>query len=98
MTKKTLEEYQIQEIARSVFKESSGDFIHRGEYDLHVSDKGALIAGLTKDIGTLQKAEEERQKDKKTMKFQLTGVAIGFVFQFVIWAIVASNGFKIGSN
>jgi hypothetical protein len=38
MTKKTLEEYQIQEIARSVFKESSSDFIYRGEYDLHVAE------------------------------------------------------------
>lgn len=98
MTKKTLEEYQIQEIARSVFKENSGDFIHRGEYDLHVSEKSAVVATLSKEIAALQKAEEERQKDKKTMKFQLTGVAIGFVFQFIIWAIVASNGFKIGSN
>lgn len=98
MTKKTLEEYQIQEIARSVFKESSGDFIHRGEYDLHVSKKDAMLTSLIDKISTLQKAEEERLKDKKTMKFQLTGVAIGFVFQFVIWAIVASNGFKIGGN
>lgn len=98
MTKKTLEEYQIQEIARAVFSEGAKDFVRRGEYDLHVSDKSAAIAGLTKDIGTLQKAEEERQKDKKTMKFQLTGVAIGFVFQFVIWAIVASNGFRISGN
>jgi hypothetical protein len=98
MTKKTLEEYQIQEIARSVFKESSGDFVHRGEYDLHVAEKSAMMTSLTRDIGTLQKAEEERLKDKKTMKFQLTGVAIGFVFQFIIWAIVASNGFKIGGN
>lgn len=98
MTKKTLEEYQIQEIARSVFKESSGEFIHRGEYDLHVAEKGAMLTSLARDIGTLQKAEEERLKDKKTMKFQLTGVAIGFVFQFVIWAIVASNGFRISGN
>jgi hypothetical protein len=58
----------------------------------------AMMTSLTRDIGTLQKAEEERLKDKKTMKFQFTGVAIGFVFQFIIWAIVASNGFKIGGN
>ena len=98
MTKKTLEEYQIQEIARTVFLEGATDFVRRGEYDIHVSQKNAAVDGLIKDIGMLQKAEEERQKDKKTMKFQLTGVALGFVFQFVIWAVVASNGFKVGGN
>ena len=97
MAKKTLEEYQIQEIARTVFIESATDFVRRGEYDIHVSQKNAAVDGLMKDIGMLQKAEEERQKDKKTMKFQLTGIAIGFLFQFFIWAIVASNGFKVGN-
>ncbi len=98
MTKKTLEEYQIQEIARTVFSEGATDFVRRAEYDIHVSQKDSAIEGLMRDIGMLQKAEEERQKDKKTMKFQLTGVAVGFAFQFVIWAVVASNGFKIGGN
>ena len=98
MTKKTLEEYQIQEIARTVFSEGATDFARRAEYDIYVSQKNSAIGGLMRDIGMLQKAEEERQKDKKTMKFQLTGVAIGFVFQFFIWAIVASNGFKVGGN
>lgn len=96
MTKKTLEEYQIQEIARAVFRENAKEFVRHSEYDLHVSQKNAALDGLMKDIGMLQKAEEERQKDKKTMKFQLTGIAIGFLFQFFIWAIVASNGFKVG--
>ena len=97
MAKKTLEEYQIQEIARTVFLESSQEFVRRSEYDLHVSQKNAALDGLIKDIGVLQRAEEERQKDKKTMKFQLTGIALGFLFQFFIWAIVASNGFKVGN-
>ena len=30
MTKKTLEEYQIQEIARTVFLEGASDFVRRG--------------------------------------------------------------------
>ena len=98
MAKKTLEEYQIQEIARAVFLEGATDFVRRAEYDIHVSQKNTAIEALIRDIGILQKAEEERQKDKKTMKFQLSGIAIGFLFQFFIWAIVASNGFKIGGN
>ena len=97
MAKKTLEEYQIQEIARAVFLEGATDFVRRAEYDIHVSQKNTAIEALIRDIGILQKAEEERQKDKKTMKFQLSGIAIGFLFQFFIWAIVASNGFKVGN-
>lgn len=97
MSKKTLEEYQIQEIARAVFLEAAKEFVQRGEYDVHVLEKKSAINNLMKDIGSLQRAEEERQKDKKTMKFQLTGIALGFLFQFFIWAIVASNGFKVGN-
>lgn len=98
MPKKTLEEYQIQEIARTVFFEGATDFVRRAEYDIHVSQKNSAVDGLMKDIGVLQRAEEERQKDKKTMKFQLTGIAIGFLFQFFIWAVVASNGFSVGGS
>lgn len=96
MTKKTLEEYQIQELAKAVFQEAATDFIRRGEYDVYITKNDNALVGIAKDIGTLQRAEEERVKDKKTYKYQFSGIALGFLLQFIVWAIVVSNGFKIG--
>ena len=50
MTKKTLEEYQIQEIARTVFLEGAQDFVRRAEYDIHVSQKNAVLDCIIKSM------------------------------------------------
>ena len=98
--KKTLEEYQIQEIASAILEsrlsEFSKNLVLRGEYDRYTINNDNNVASISKDVTTLQNKEDERQKDKKTLKFQITGIAIGFVFQFIVWAIAISNGFKVG--
>ena len=53
MTKKTLVEYQIQEIARTVFVEGATDFVRRAEYDIHVSQNNSAIDSLMREIGML---------------------------------------------
>lgn len=100
--KKTLEEYQIEETARRVaadlISHAVKDLITRGEYDKYTITNDNLIKSQGTAITTLELAEQERIKDKKTVKYQITGIALGFVAQFIVWVIVASNGFKIGGN
>lgn len=98
--KKTLEQYQIEEIASEVIDKRLGslsqNFVQRGEYDIYIVKNDNAVTSQGKEIGVLQAAETERQKDKKTVKYQIIGIALGFVAQFIVWAIVASNGFKVG--
>lgn len=101
-SRKTLEEYQIADIAKAIVKEELAtvvpNLITRGEYDRYTLTNDNTVKSNASAITTLQNAETDRQKDKKTIKYQVTGIAIGFVFQFVVWAVIASNGFKIGGQ
>ncbi len=101
-TKKTLEEYQIQEIAAEVVEKRLTDFgatvVTKSQFDTYALTTDNKITTQGKEITTLSNAEAERVKDRKTVKYQITGIAIGFIFQFVVWAVIASNGFKIGAQ
>lgn len=94
--KKTLEEYQIQDIAKTVFTEMSTDFVRRGEFDIYTTKNDAEIKDLGKRATTLENKDEERDKDKRAVRVQMIGLGLGVALNVIIWVIAASSGFKVG--
>lgn len=98
--KKTLEEYQIQDIATEVVNkrilEVTKNFVQRAEYDTNKITTDNDIKNNTKSITTLETKDQERDKDKRAMRLQMIGLGMGVALNVIIWVIAASSGFRTG--